>query len=200
MKKLVSSLIAVCAIGVLSNCTTIPLTSIPKLAGLNPHTFDFSQAKVAVRIQDGFKIEDGDVKLTVDLFDGTKHERTTETFDMLVEDMPASPFLLKDRRMGTSIYGFSFKQSDMARVLAFRDTFSQIAERGAANKERAENSFSLSVTSQGCLEEGANPFEKMKVKIYLKPAAEDDYFTFVKEQKIDLAALNEGKIPSCKAS
>ncbi len=199
MKIIRNLAVLLCGLGVLAACTTIPLTSIPKLSALNPRTFDFSKAKVAVRIQEGFKVEDGDVRLTVDLFDGAKQTHTTETFEMLVEDMPQSDFLKKESRHGMDIYGFSFKESDMARVLAFRDAFSAIAEQEGSTNERGQNSFSLNVNSQGCLEKGENPFQKMKVKIYLKPALDEDYFTFVKEQKIDLAELNEGKIPQCES-
>ncbi len=192
----------VCLIYVISACSTIPITNLPKLAALNPQTFDFSKAKIAVRIEEGFRVEDGDITLRVDLYNGRTQEIISETFDMVVTSKPISPFLQGQLRSGFDIYGLSFDEEDSQRVLAFRDAFSNIVEQDRnandkVNSSQDKNSFSLNVTTQGCLEAGANPFKKMAVKVYLKPSDEKDYFTFVKEQKIDLAALNNGIMPSC---
>ncbi len=202
MKNYLKILKVACLISVISACSTIPITNLPKLAALSPQTFDFSKAKIAVRIEEGFRVDDGDVKLVANLYNGRTQENISETFDMVVTSKPVSPFLHGQMRSGFDVYGLSFAEKDNDRVLAFRDAFSNIVEqdRNANDKvssQQEKNSFSLSVTTQGCLEVGSNPFQKMAVKIYLKPSEEKDYFTFVKEQKIDLAALNNGKMPSC---
>lgn len=184
---------------VLAACSTIPITSLPKLAGLNPQSFDFSEAKIAVRIQDGYRVEDGDVTLMVHLLNGATQEQTSETFNLVVEPMPDSEFLIKEKRSGTTIYGLSFDDGDKARVLSFRDKFSAITAQNSDGPHSSQNSFSLNVNTKGCLEKGANPFTKMRYKVYLKPSQKDDYFTFTKEQKIDLASTEQGQMPRCKS-
>ncbi len=184
-------------LAVSASCSTIPISSQVRMATLDPATLDFSAIEVAVRINEDYKLRDGDVTLGLSLRDGLTNEEFVETFLLKVEDMPNSPFLKKDQKRETQIYGMSFDEADRARLLNFRDKFSELLARGKETKASGKNSFSLNVNTKGCLRKSGNPFEKMKVKVYLKPKPTAKFMTFIKERNINLVDQSNGNIPFC---
>ena len=53
MRQVLGSLIGA---AVLSACTHVPLSSIPKLAQIDPETTDLSQVELAVRVPQDFRL------------------------------------------------------------------------------------------------------------------------------------------------
>ena len=180
-----------------SGCSTIPIASQIRLASMNPLTLDFSVLKVAVRINDDYRLSDGDVVLTAGLKDGRTGEELVEAFQMVVAPKPESRFLDDQLKRETIIYGMSFAEEDKARVLKFREKFSELKNRDKGDGKTEENSFFLNVNTKGCMARTGNPFAKMRVKVYLKPSLQAEYMTFVKEREIDLIDNVSGQIPFC---
>ncbi|CAN0345422.1 unnamed protein product, partial [Chrysoparadoxa australica] len=58
----------------MSACSSVPITSYPKLASMNPETMDMREIEIAVRLQDDFGIIEDSVVIDVSLV----HEETGE--------------------------------------------------------------------------------------------------------------------------
>lgn len=198
MLNLLKSAVLAAVFLTFSSCSSIPITSLPKLAQLNPHTLDFANLRVAVRVDHGYRVSDGDVTLMLALRNGQTGEEKHEAFKLIVEEMPDSEFLSAQIKDDAKIYGLSFNPKDTDSLNAFQNKFSEIVEQGKSDKVRSENSFSMNVNTKGCLEKGTNPFKEMNMKVFLKPDASTDYFTFIKEKSIVLSDEATGQLQYCE--
>ena len=60
--------------------------------------------------------------------------------------------------------------------------------------------MSLSATARGCIRDGSNPFQDVRFKVYLSTAADEDYFTLIKDQALPIkAAAADSGVPFCTA-
>lgn len=166
---------------VLVGCTSIPLSSIPKLASLDPRTADFAQMEVAARIPDDFLIYKDGTLLILEL--KTRGELSGEDVKHKLVLQPIEDELtpwLKDRhKKGFYIKRFRVNPEDVSTVLAFRAE----AERRAADFPR-QNEFNVAAGVNGCLAETANPFRDDRYTVYLRRSPDEDYFTLFRESPL----------------
>lgn len=172
MKKLI--LTALLTIS-LSACASIPLTTLPKLAGLNFETIDMSKIELAVRLQDNIGIQEGTAKLAFSL-ENPKFEH------LMVLDEPnraLSPYLMRKEKPGYKIYRFEISPEQYELAEIFRKNVLD-----AKKNTRGKTSMTLNATVGFCqLEKGIVP-ETIKMTFFLKTAKDRDFYTLVKEQDI----------------
>lgn len=180
-------------------CASIPMTSLPRLSSLNPISMDFTQTRVAVRVQEGFRVEKGDVTLTMNVKNHVSGSEVEEAFILDVDQNAASSKHLNSAmKPGYNLYRFQIDPEDYDRMTQFQANLRNRVEQSKANGERGSNSFIVNVHTGGCLEKTANPFQKMKVTVFLQPTPQEDYFTFIKETNFDLPiSENGGSIKRC---
>jgi hypothetical protein len=174
-------------------CTSVPLTSLPKLAAMSPETMDASLMEVAVRVPEAYGLPDGSAMLTISVWrdDGTdeRHER----FDLVAVEGAPSAFLERQEKSGFTIHRLHIDPADAPRMQAFR------AYALGLKDMPGQKSLSLSATARPCLAAGANPFRDPRVAIYLRLKPDEDYFTLIKERKVSLQTP-DGEIRYCAAN
>tara|TARA_B100000678_G_C18175889_1_gene489145 strand:- start:546 stop:1187 length:642 start_codon:yes stop_codon:yes gene_type:complete len=191
------SVFALAVLG-LSACTSVPLTSLPRLQGLNPTQMDFSEVRVALRVQEGFRLEKDTVTLSMDLTNETQWLDLSEQFPLDIRQRDDDPFLNRQAKPGFTIYEFQIRPEDATRARKLQAVVADLKRRSESGETPKEkHSFSLSVNFKPCLEKGANPFRNARVTVYLRPDPADAYFKLVKERKFDMAGDTIGQIKTC---
>lgn len=162
----------------LSACASIPLTSLPRLASLNPETLDFTQVALAVRMSEQFKVyRDGAVVEAI--VESPSLDAPLELkLQMQPSDEPLTPYLRRQLKEGYSITVFTVPPEDKERIEAFRQQFDALR---ADSSTKGQNSTTISAITMGCHIPG--PFERdnLGLTLYLRPAPDETFFKFIKE-------------------
>lgn len=169
-------------------CSSIPLTSVPKLAALNPRTMEFGTLEVAARVNENFRVKEDGARFTLRLENTATTEVWEEELVLRENDDPATPFLRKQQKRGTQIVRYQIRDEDLSRVAAFREQFLEL-ERDRTTE--GQKRFSLGASMNGCAEPGSNPFRSFKLKIYMRTSPNEEFYTLVKEQSIAFAPTTE---------
>ncbi|CUS57016.1 hypothetical protein MGWOODY_Hyp1478 [hydrothermal vent metagenome] len=161
-------------------CASVPVTSLPKLAALDPTTMDASQVEVAVRAPDDYDLPEDAATLVLSVWQEEGDKTREELFHLVpVPDAPTR-FLNKRAKAGFMIHRLHIHPKDAPRMDDFR------AHMLSLKEAPGQKSLSVSVTTRPCLKPGANPFKDPRVAIYLRPAQDEEYFTLVKERKVSI--------------
>ena len=170
-RKLLIGFIAI----LLSACASIPLTTLPKLAGLNFETVDMSKIELAVRIQESVGIQKGTAKLKFDLENPKfKHAMTLDEPNTML-----SPYLKRQEKPNYKIYRFEISPEQYELAEAFR---AKVLE--AKKKTKGKTRMSLNATVGFCQFEKGPVLETIKMTFFLKTAKDRDFYTLIKEQDI----------------
>jgi hypothetical protein len=160
-------------LGLAAACSSVPLTSLPKLAAISPFSLDPAAMEVAVRIPEDFRLPAESVVLDFQVTREGSSEQIDEVFVLDPVPGPLTAGLDKKARKGTRIYRYRIAPADHARMTAFRETLVKLkAEPGRKKLEMKAN-------AKPCLVSGANPFQKAKVSVFLRTSPDEDFFTLL---------------------
>ena len=167
-------------IGLIPACMSVPVTSLPRLAAMDPVSMDANQIEVAVRAPDDFDLPEDGATLVLTVWQEEGDETREELFHL--QPVPGSPtkFLTQRTKAGFSIHRMRVDPKDAPRMDEFR------AHMLSLKETPGQKSLSVSVTTRPCLKPGANPFKDPRIAIYLRPTQEEDYFTLVKERSVPI--------------
>lgn len=170
---------ALASAALLSACAGIPLTSLPRLQGLDPLAVDPAEIEVAVRLQDGLALEAGDVTLAYVLTNDLTGEELGGAFPLKPMDAPLTPFLQKQENKGGSVRRFRLTEAQAEEIREARAT---ALAWGPESEGRRTLKFSAKATP--CLTEEANPFRSIKFSLFLRETPAKEYFTLLKNKRI----------------
>ncbi|MEL8056666.1 MAG: hypothetical protein AAGK66_10955 [Pseudomonadota bacterium] len=163
-------------------CTSVPITSYPKLAAMDPETMALENLELAVRMQDDFGVIKDSAVISVSLV----HEETGETLqrDFILDENPEAltPVLERNLKSGYVIRRFKMSEETAQDATEYRALV--VAERDAETGDQHEGTFSARVGF--CIEPGGNPFLDPRMTLFLKTAPEQSFFTMIKETKMPI--------------
>lgn len=172
-------------------CTSIPLTSLPRLQGIDPMTVDPGNIEVAVRFEDGLALEDEDVTLDFAFKNGITEERLGGTFPLEPMDGALTPFLERQADRGGTILRYTLSEEQAEQIRTAR-TEALTWERQAEGL----HSLSFAAGAKPCLTDDANPFRSLRFSVYLRDDPEKDYFTLLNNQSVDVLQ-ESGELNTC---
>ena len=174
---------------VLGGCASIPLTSMPKLAGLKPETMALEKVQLAVRVQEDFQLYRDGAKLSVGASGETLEVPMTLALELVPSTGELTPYLQGQARRGYRIAMFEVDPEDADDIRAFREAILALKTRSAGQGKHA---LTISATANGCVAGGANPFQDLRMKLYLRTDEADEFFTLFKEQKLRMGLRADG--------
>jgi hypothetical protein len=183
--------LAALALALLPGCTSMPVTSMAKLARTDFTTVDPSALRVAVKAPQSVKPRRGGVKLKI----AATLEGAKQQHEFVLGDLADPAELLSLRAelsRGTAIHAFRLEPADVARVIAMRD------EMLAAKQRGAKGSMTIGVSADGCR---VGPLsDKVLLTTFLRTEADGEFFALARD--VDLRdALNgealDAKLPPC---
>lgn len=179
------------ALTLLAGCTSMPLTSMVKLARTDFATVDPAALRVALKLPDGVRPRPRGVRLRLTgTIDGA-----TETQEFALADL-ADPGELVSLRgevsKGTAIYAFRLEPADVPRLSAWRSDMLARKARGG------HGSLTLGVAADGC-RTGAMPGIVL-LTTYLRTDPGGDFFPLARDVDLRKAMPGEDlatKVPPC---
>lgn len=174
-----------------SACTSVPITSLPKLAALDPISMDARKVEVAVRAPDGYSLPEGTATLVLSVWQEEGDTTYEESFRLAPVPGTPSDFLQDRAKAGFTIHRLRINPQDAPRVDGIREHMLSLKE------VPGKKSLSVNVTADPCLKPGATPFKDPRIAIYLRPTQEEDYFTLIKERKVSME-LPDGQLRRCE--
>lgn len=177
----------------LTACTSIPLTSLPRLMGLDMDTIDPAAIEVAVRLQNGLALPPEGVTLFYELNNTETGEEIGGDFPMVPLDEPLTPFLKRKATRDRTVLRFRLDEEQAARMREVRET-----ALGWKDTCDGNCSISFAVNTKPCVEEGTNPFRELKFSVYLKTDQERDFFTLFNNRSVEFDSSSDD-LPRCEA-
>ena len=165
----------------LSACSSIPIMSLPKLAGINPETMDFAEIELAVRVQDDFNVKPGSAQFKISITNEDAGELLNETLIMQDDPRALTPVLKGKLKPGFQIVRFQVGDETAARA---DDIRARVLSLKKADPDA--NRGSISASANICREVGGNPLLSPLMTIFVRLDQEDDFFTLIKETRLPL--------------
>ena len=169
-------------VGVLTACTSVPITSYPRLASLDIETMDLSEVEIAVRMQDDFAIIPGTAILDVSLVHLETGEKLEGQFILDENPEPLTRELRSKMKSGYRIYRFHMDDETGEAATRHRDKI--VEARNAEPGRQHEGTFSANVGF--CMQPGGNPFLDPRMTLFLRTDPADTFFTMIKETKVPI--------------
>ncbi len=163
-------------------CTSVPITSYPKLASLDPETIDLADIELAVRMQDDFGIIKDSAVLSLSLQHKDTGEKIQERFILETNDAPLTRVLSQKNKQGYVIKRFRMSPETAAAATAYR--MQVVTLRNAEPGKQHEGTFSANVGF--CMQPGGNPFLDPRMTLFIKTDPDKDFFTMIRETEVDL--------------
>lgn len=182
------ALSATLSLAALTACTSVPITSMPKLASIDPATTDFSRVELAVRVPVDFRLHRDGTTINVALSPDSEPPLTLE-LNLQHSEAPLTPFLERQRGDRFNMPRFDIADKDAQRASDYRDLV--IATRERLKAEGAGGSASFTIGSTGCLAQGANPFQDLRMKFFIRTRPDQEFYPPIREVRIKSADLSE---------
>lgn len=178
----------------LAACTSVPVTSLPRLAKLKPAEMDLMNVRVAIRVQDDVAFSADSVTLTTVLKNESQgvHIEDVVTLDGTSENL--SDYLQRQLKPGYQIVQFQLNESQAQKLAALKAQGDELRNNPLT---AGGNSLSFSVNAKPCLRPGRNPFQKARISIYLQPSPSETYFPLINEKQFKLTDEQTGTIRTC---
>ncbi|MCG6205486.1 hypothetical protein LPW26_12615 [Rhodopseudomonas sp. HC1] len=180
---------ALLALGTLTACSSVPVTSMVRLARTDLSATDPAALRIAVRLPQGLRPRRVTLRITVTV----GAEKREQAFVLGDLDDPAELLSLAGEvTKDTTIYAFRIEPADVPRVLAVRDEM-------AAHKAKGERgSLALGVGAEAC-RTGALPATTL-ITTYLKTERTGDFFPLTRDVDLRKDVPKEAvpeRIPLC---
>jgi hypothetical protein len=180
----------------LAGCTTMPVTSMVKLARVDLSSTDPALLRAAIKLPNGLRIRPhgNALRITVRLRNG---EEETQDFALQPATDPSEHAALRaERDAGTHVAAYRIDPAELARVTAFRDRLKsrQQATGGSGG------TLTISVRPQAC-RAGALPDGAILFTTYLRTQETNSYVPLARD--LDLRGLAPSQdiatlIPPCE--
>lgn len=133
-----------------AGCSHVPLTSLPRLASLDPATMDLAVLRAAVRAPDALRPVPGGATLTMSFWLAGSETRKSMVSAALEEDSAAAvrAALKADEKAGYRITVFRLSEDGRRQLEAARDQVRSLKAREAASGSRVRGALSVGV--KGC--------------------------------------------------
>ncbi len=181
------------ALSVVTACTSIPITSYPKLASLDPETMDLRDVEIGVRLQDDFGIIQDSVILNVSLAHRETGDIIQEQIILQESPEPLTEVLESKLKSGFQVHRYRMDAATGAAVTDYRAEV--LARRDAEPGDQHEGTFAANVGL--CMKPGGNPLIDPRMTLYLKTAPDKTFFTMFKETKLPLPRDEQNRPKSC---
>lgn len=159
---------------VLGGCSSVPLTSIPRLARIDAKTTDLSMLRVAVQLPEALRPRSDGVKL--DVVTKVAGDAETKTSFAMVEVSDARDRAgLPTPPRGSSTYAYRLSSADAARFEALR---ASMVEQG---KQGKRGSMGLGVAAKEFCRTNAAPQASLPVSIYLMTSETKSFVSVVRD-------------------
>lgn len=180
---------AAMALGALTACSSVPITSMVKLVRTDLAATDPAALRIAVRLPQGLRPRRVTLRVTV----AVGADKREQAFVLADLDDPGELLSLKDEVTNdTMIYAFRIAPEDVPRLLVVRDQM-------AAHKARGERgSLTIGVGAEAC-RTGTLP-AKTLVTTYLKTERTGDFFPLTRDVDLRKDVPKEAvpeRIPLC---
>jgi len=180
---------AVLAVAALTGCSSVPLTSMVKLARTDLAATDPAALRIAVRLPHGLRPR----RVTLRIAVAVGADKREQAFVLTDLDDPAELLSLAGEVTNdTMIYAFRIAPADVLRLVALRDEMTALKARG----ERG--SLTLGVGAEAC-RIGALP-AKTLITTYLKTERVGDFFPLTRDVDLRKEVPKEAapeRIPLC---
>ena len=101
-----------------------------------------------------------------------------------------TPYLQREERQGYRIAIFEVNPDDAENIKVFRE---ELLALKARSEGKGKNGFSIAARAHGCLADGSNPFQDLRMKLYLRSDSDEEFFTLFKEQRIEVGKSDNGR-------
>lgn len=179
----------------LTACSSVPIMSLPKLAGFSPETADFANFELAVRVQDDFGVKSGSAKFQIAIANADKGELLNETLVMQEDPRALTPTLKGKLKPGFQIVRYRVGDETASRA---EDIRTQVLTLKEVDPEG--NQGSLSASANICRQVDGNPLISPLMTIFVRLDPEDDFFTLIKETRLPLDMSSSEDAILCKTS
>lgn len=177
----------------LVSCSTIPITTIPKLMALDPETIDIGDVEMAIRLGDDFRIKNKSAMLKISIENKASAQKYAERFILEHSTEPLTPFLLRKQKDGYAVYRFKMTEEAVERATTLRENAYKMRKNS-----RKKNSVTISASAKFCLKSGANPFTDLAFTFFIRTNPNKKFYTLFKERKLPIKG-GDGKIIYCGA-
>lgn len=181
--------VAALALGVLTACSSVPVTSMVKLARTDLSTTDPAVLRIAVRLPQGLRPRRVTLRITM----AVGSDRREQAFVLADLDDPGELLSLAGEVTNdTMIYAFRIAPADVPRLLAVRDEL-------AAHKAKGERgSLTIGVGAEAC--RLSTLPAKTLITTYLKTERGGDFFPLTRDVDLRKDVPKEAapeRIPLC---
>ncbi|QIP09067.1 hypothetical protein [Bradyrhizobium symbiodeficiens] len=173
MNRLVRVLGSAAALA-LAGCSSVPLTSIPRLARIDAKTTDLSMLRVAVQLPEVLRPRSGGVKLDVVAKVAGEAEAKT-SFSMMETSEARDGGGLPAPPQGSSTHAYRLSPADAARFEALRTA---MVEQG---KQGRRGSMGLGLAAKEFCLANATPQASLPVTIYLMTSETKSFVPVVRD-------------------
>ncbi|MDX3968074.1 MAG: hypothetical protein QHD01_15910 [Bradyrhizobium sp.] len=173
MNRLVRVLASAAAL-MLAGCSSVPLTSIPRLARIDAKTTDLSMLRVAVQLPEVLQPRSGGVKLDVVTKVAGEAEAKT-SFSMMEMSEARDRADLPPPPLGSATHAYRLSPADAARFEALR---AAMVEQG---RQGRRGSMGLGVAAKEFCRANAAPQSALPVTIYLMTSETKSFVAVVKD-------------------
>ncbi|MEM9055227.1 MAG: hypothetical protein AAGB16_07870 [Pseudomonadota bacterium] len=193
MSAFSKSIGAILAALMLAACTSVPLTSMPRLAKIDPQIMNLKDVELAVRIQNDFGVKPDTARLQVGIEHQESGETRSELFVFSEDTRDLTKALIKKQKSGYQILRYRLDSETGEDANAFRDVIVQ-----ARKEEPGMHKGTLSASVGLCLKEGGNPFKDPRLTLFIRMNEAEDFFTLFKETKTPLSREEQNKVETCE--
>lgn len=174
MNRLVRVLASAAAL-MLAGCSSVPLTSIPRLARIDAKTTDLSMLRVAVQLPEVLQPRSGGVKLDVVTKVAGEAEAKTSFSMMEMSEARDRADLPPPPPLGSATHAYRLSPADAARFEALR---AAMVEQG---RQGRRGSMGLGVAAKEFCRANAAPQSALPVTIYLMTSETKSFVAVVKD-------------------
>lgn len=160
----------------LTACSTVPLTSLPKLMRLDPETVDFADLAMGASYPEGFELVGDTTRIFIGFTDPATDTLVSEAMEFRLASDEVPPRLARERRRGRKVGVYAVSAGEVARMESFRTRL--LAARGEGD-EKLDGSFSASVFP--CALEQGLTFADFRPTLYLRTDPDGEFFTLFRK-------------------
>jgi len=181
MRLTYSLIVAALAAGLLmTGCATVPLSSIPKLRGLNPETVDMSKLEMAVRLPAGVGIGEKGAYLTMKMDSPHAGETIAEVINFKTPDPELTDYLSRQAKAGQAIYRFKLTGDKLAAAESFRRKALDLRARSEGHKSE----YTYLAYADYCSTNKADSLSELDLTFYIRTRPDKSFFKLFKEQNL----------------
>ncbi len=186
---------------ILSGCASnVPLTSLPKLRGLDPETMDMSELEMAVRIPQALGIRPGTATLRLEMESPSVGKTLKRQMILAAPNPELTDYLKRQAGDDHRVLRFKMTEDQLAGANAFRQDMLNL---GRASGD-AKNNYSFSAFAGMCAKDpdATHGLSEAGMTFYIRTRSDKDFFKLFKERTMTFSRPDgEGyKLKACETT